>query len=102
MDFYQPYSILFSKSDSTKLRIHTRIYVPGYQNVQFSLTTTTGSTSIVIRALISDTDRESRIEELIEEFSWGGESHTVTTVVYDLAGNLKGKNALHTSGATQY
>ena len=109
MEFYQPYSILFSHSDdpNDELRIHTRVYVPGYQKLQVKITPSSptpgvATTDIAIKAILSSTDREDRIEEIIALLDWDGNAHTVNTEVKDLANGSGGKNALHTDGAIQY
>ena len=111
MDYYQPYSLLFYDSNSTPktMRINTRGYVPGNQNIKVKVTMDSGetafgvvSTNIAITAILSSVELEARIVEVIKELAWNGSSHTVYTDVYDLANQSKGKNALHTTGATQY
>ena len=79
MEFYQPYSILFSHSDdpNDELRIHTRVYVPGYQKLQVKITPSSptpgvATTDIAIKAILSPTDREDRIEEIIALLDWDG------------------------------
>lgn len=103
MDFYQPYSLLFTHSATPKtLQINTRVFVPGNQTLKINVTTVTGSTTIKIYAILSSIEKESRIVEVPEEFAWDGNDHFVYTEVYDLSKALAGKNALHTNGATPY
>ncbi|MCD4729840.1 MAG: hypothetical protein K8R74_04515 [Bacteroidales bacterium] len=103
MDYYQPYSLLFTHSTAPKtLQINTMVFVPGNQNLKVNVTPVSGSTTIKIYAILSSVEQESRWVEVIEELTWDGATHIVYTEVYDLSTTLVAKNALHTTGATQY
>ena len=103
MDYYQPYSLLFTHSSAPKtLQINTRVFVPGNQNLKVNVTPGSGSTTIKIYAILSSIEQESREVEVIDELTWDGANHIVYTETYDLTKTLVAKNALHTTGATQY
>lgn len=103
MEFYQPYSLLFTHPTAPKtMQINTRVFVPGNQSLKVSVTTAAGSTTIKMYAILSSIELQNRIVEVPEEFSWDGATHVVYTEVYDLSKTLIAKNALHTAGATQY
>ena len=103
MNFYQPYSILFKNTANDKLKIQTRVYLPGYQGLETYLSTTGAVTTLEIRTFDSSSEQKDRVVEITEVFSWDGEDHTVENKVYEFASTSPtATNALHTSGATQY
>ncbi|OQX80002.1 MAG: hypothetical protein B6D61_02635 [Bacteroidetes bacterium 4484_249] len=63
---------------------------------------TSGYTKIKFKVVLSSTDREDRIIEVIKEFDWDGNARFVETEVYDLADSCVGKNSLHSDNASSY
>ncbi|MCD4683967.1 MAG: hypothetical protein K8R86_11845 [Bacteroidales bacterium] len=80
--------------------------MPGNQNLMLSDfdEATANITKIEFRAILSSTEREDRIVEIIKEFAWKTTptDRHVDTEVKDLTNTSGGKNSLHTAGASQY